>query len=362
MKKIMKLLGLLFLLLIIYGAYVTTTTGFFRSIENSYSGDMVSITIPGAEDFAIAREAGFLIISSDDRAARRDGKETVNGLYYMDLENESYEPELIRAPNDVSLFPHGISMIPIDSNTFRLLVVNHVTSGSEAVSSMDPNTKHSIEEYVLRDKELRFVKTHADELIRSPNDVVAIDESRFYFTNDHGSKTTLGLAAEDYLGFRRSDVIYFDGSKYHIVDTGIAYANGINYDASKDILYVASPRDFLVKTYHVLEDGTLDFQTDIDCGTGVDNIELDPAGKLWIGCHPNLLSFTSYAGGGSEFAPSEIITINYNNKDSYEVRSVFESDGSDMSAATTAIPYEGKVFVGNVMDGHFIILDQHSLK
>ena len=32
-----------------------------------------------------------------------------------------------------------------------------------------------------------------------------------------------------------------------------------------------------------------------------------------------------------------------------------------MSAATTAIPYEGKVYVGNVMDDHFIILNQAEL-
>jgi len=93
----------------------------------------------------------------------------------------------------------------------------------------------------------------------------------------------------------------------------------------------------------------------------VDNIELDENGKLWIGSHPKLLSFTSYAAGGSEIAPSEIVTIAYHSQDQYEVESIYENDGSHMSASTVAIPYQGKVYVGNVMDDHFIVLDQSAM-
>lgn len=347
----------------LYALYTCVTTGFFRSIDNTYEGAVRSIDIPGAEDFAISRTDGFLIISSDDRAGRRDGKETVNGLYFMDLNDAEAQPRLMRAQPDVPLFPHGISMIQLDSNTYRLLVINHITSGSEAVSSMDPNTVHSIEEYRLsRDGQLTHIKTHKDDLIFSPNDVVAVGPERFYYTNDHGSRTKLGLMLEDFLGFKRSNVGYFNGRDCKIVAEDIAYANGINIDPNKNVIYVASPRGMLVKVYNLKSDGDLDHVVDIDCNSGVDNIELDEDGLVWIGSHPNLLVSSSYFEGGSEHSPSEIITIDYKSEDDYEVSSIFESDGSDMSASTVAIPYQNKVYVGNVMDDHFIVLDRSKLK
>ena len=363
MKRVFKVFLILIVLLVLYALYICSTTGFFRSISNSYTGDITSVNIPGAEDFAISRTHGFLIISSDDRAGRRDGKETVNGLYFLDLHDPKARPRLMRAKTDVPLFPHGIAMYQLDSNTYRLLVINHVTSGSEAVSSMDPNTVHSIEEYrVSRDGELSHVKTYKDELIFSPNDVVAVGPDRFYFTNDHGSKTKLGLMLEDFLGFKRSNVVYYDGNEYKIVDSDIAYANGINVDFEKNTMYVASPRGMLVKVYNINRDGSLDFQVDIDCDSGVDNIELDDNGLVWIGSHPKLLASSIYFEGGTPHSPSEIITIDYKGKENYTVTSVFESDGTDMSASTVAIPYERKVYVGNVMDDHFIILDQDRLR
>ena len=360
MKKLLRLLGVVFLILIVFVIYVISSTGFFRSIENSYSGAITQIEIPGAEDFAIDREDGFMIISSADRAGRRDGKATLNGLYYMDLNDGQQNPQALLTGATDQLYPHGISLLRLDSNTHRLLVINHLTLATSS-DDAEEQTTHQIDEYILRDQELNHVKTYTSELMISPNDVVAIDEHRFYYTNDHGSLTALGLFAEDYLGLRRSHVAYYNGADYRIVAEDIAYANGINYDQGRKLLYVSSPRDFLVKVYHVNEEGKLNFQTDVDCNSGVDNIELDADSKLWIGSHPKLLSFSAYAGGGLSIAPSEIITIDYQSKDQYTVESLYESDGSEMSASTVAIPYRDKVYLGNVMDDHFIVLDHSKM-
>jgi len=361
MKNILKALGIMLLLLIAFVLYITATTGFYRSIDNTYTGAIQSVDIAGAEDFAIDRAAGFLIISSDDRAARRDGDQVPGALYFMGLDTASSGPIRLEIDKEIELYPHGISMIRIDSHTHRLLVVNHVSSSDAAVSALDPAAVHSIEEFILRDTALIYVESHIDAAIFSPNDVVAVDETAFYYTNDHGSKTALGLQLEDFVGLKRSNVGYYDGSTYTIVAEEIAYANGINYDSERSLLYVASPRGFHVKVYEVKPDGRLDHQANLPCHSGVDNIELDASGRLWIGCHPKLLSFTLYAEGQSEYAPSELLVIDYNTEQDYRVRSVYVSDGHDMSGATTAVPYKDKVYVGNVMDDHFIILDKSAL-
>ena len=151
---------------------------------------------------------------------------------------------------------------------------------------------------------------------------------------------------------------YYDGSDFKIVADGIAYANGINIDFERNLLYVAASRSFLVHVFNIQDNAELEEVESIDCGTGVDNIELDPDHNLWIGCHPSLMAFASYAQGKLEIAPSEIIKIKYTGTGDYEVESLYVNDGSEMSGCSVASPYQDRIFVGNVMDNHFLVLKQ----
>ena len=47
-----------------------------------------------------------------------------------------------------------------------------------------------------------------------PNDLVIVDENRFYFTNDHRYTKGFGKLVEEYAGLAISNVVYFDGSDY----------------------------------------------------------------------------------------------------------------------------------------------------
>jgi arylesterase/paraoxonase len=187
-----------------------------------------------------------------------------------------------------------------------------------------------------------------------------LDENTFYFTNDHKYKDGIQRLAEDYLGLSVSNVIYFDGTNYTEVADGIAYANGINFDTKRNLVFVASPRKFLVKVFQKNEDGTLIFVEDINCKTGVDNIEFDENNDLWIGAHPNLLHFAAYAKGDKETSPSEIIKIKYLKKGTYSIEQIYMEDGTNMSASTVAAPFNNLILTGNVMDNHFLILKRTS--
>lgn len=345
MKKIA--LGTLFFLIAIisFVFYTFYSTGFFREIENSFSGSMEKrIQISGVEDMQISYEDDFMLLSSDDRASRRDGSAKQGHLYYIDLTNTSFEPIQLTTDLAIPFFPHGISMIQGSTQGYKVFVVNHVGG------------THSIEVFNLYMDSLIHIQTLKDASMISPNDIVAMDEERFYFTNDHGFTKGLGKLGEEYLGWAVSNVVYFDGKTYREVADGIAYANGINFDSKRNKLFVASPRDFLVKVFDRKNNGDLDFVENIDCETGVDNIEFSPDGKIWIGCHPSLLTFTTYAQGNEQIAPSEIITIDYRNTGDYSKEIVFIDDGNNMSASTVAVRFNDYIFVGNVMDDHFLIL------
>lgn len=345
MKKwFILLISILFPLILVLG-YILNNTGIFRNLElrNTFSSYQ-TINLPGAEDIAISNDRSFLIISSDDRAARRDGNPKQGGLYLLRLNSSQQEPILLTQNFNRPFYPHGISLLAIDSAVYRIWAINHV----------DDN--HSIEVFDLIGDSLIFKEQLIDDLIVSPNDLVAIGPNSFYLTNDHKYVKGFPRFLEDYLALRQSNVIYFDGINYKQVARNIAYANGINYDPFRKLMFVASPRDFLVKVYYKNVDGALDFIEDIDTGTGVDNIEFDPFGKLWIGCHPKLLTFASYAKGKRPITPSEIITIDYRGKKDYAIESIFVDDGSLVAGSTIAIPVDDRLYVGNVMDSKLLVL------
>jgi len=122
MKLLKRILyGFLILLgvTMIFVLYVMSTTGFFRSIEGDFSDKLISkIEIPGAEDIVIDAAGTFLIVSSDDRAAHRDGKSASCGLYYYDL--NTHQHRLLIDGLQGRFHPHGIDMYQLDSNTFRI--------------------------------------------------------------------------------------------------------------------------------------------------------------------------------------------------------------------------------------------------
>jgi len=337
---------MILLVLSIAVAKTLFSTGFFREIYPGFEGRIVEeIQLPGVEDIAICRADSFLILSMDDRAARRDGNAHQGGLYKIDL-RKPIEPVLISGNFDQTLYPHGISLLKTDSGQYQLLVINHVQG------------KHTVEKFALFGDSLVHKESISDPALISPNDLVAIDENHFYVTNDHKYRSGMNRFFEDYLGLAISNVVYFDNGGFSEVADGIAYANGINYDVDRNLMFVASPRGFRVKVYSKQSDGNLEFIEDIRTRTGVDNIEFDEDGKLWIGCHPNLMKFARYATGKTPESPSEIITIDYRGEDDYEVKSVFVDDGSIVSASTVAVPFGNLVFIGNVMDESVVVWEK----
>ena len=344
MKKFFIGYGLVLLLLAIFVLNTFYSTGFFREVHTRIDGQTSSYGIYGAEDLAISREDSFLIISSDDRAARFHGRKRKGALYKLDLTDPIAKPVKLTTNLDFTFLPHGISMLKTDASSYKIWAINHT------------HEYHSVEVFKLLGDSLFHLETIKDDALISPNDLVAIDENLFYITNDHQYRTGIKRMAEDYLGLALSDVLFYDGDTFTQVADGIAYANGINYHSKMNKLFVASPRGFLVKVFEPdVNSGKLDFIEDIDTDTGVDNIEFDTQGRLGIGSHPNLMHFTSYAMGKVEYSPSEVIIIDYQSKSSYSIESVFEDTGENISASTVAIPFNGKVYIGNVMDVKLLV-------
>lgn len=344
MKKAILLISLALLSL---GGYILYSTGFFRSIDSEHPRKVVAkIPIAGAEDIVVSPTDGFALISATERKVYPPKEPEEGALYYLDLMHEILQPINLTQSLELSIAPHGIDMLKIAEQTFLILAVNHA------------NNTHTIEQFILEGTSLSHQRTYKHPSMIQPNDVVILSTDEFYFTNDHGYTKGLGKLIEEYSGIGMSNVIRVKKSRFEEVAQGIAYANGIAYNPQKQLVYVASPRGFAVLVYARNEKGGLNYIKSIPAGTGVDNLTLDTAGKIWIGAHPNLLRFKAYAQGKYAFSPSEIVVIGPDSKGEPVTQSWWVDNGEIMSGATVAVPYKEWVLVGNVMDKHFVILQR----
>jgi len=96
--------------------------------------------------------------------------------------------------------------------------------------------------------------------------------------------------------------------------------------------------------------GKLTPRDKIDLATGVDNIELDSEGGLWIGAHPKLLTYVQHARDPSKLSPSQILHLNPTTAGGYDIKEVYLNNGEEISAASVAAVYKNRMLIGAVFD------------
>jgi arylesterase/paraoxonase len=344
MKFIPKVLLFLLLVLVLILLRTLYYGGIFRKLTYTNSGKLEIITgMVGAEDITIDHETGLAIVSSCDRRKVASGNPVKGAIYLLDFKNSpATYIDMTQTFDQKDFRPHGISLFidPVDSSKW-VFVVNHRSSG------------HSIEIFKYSDSTLTHSETIKHELIQRPNDVVATGKRSFYFTNDHDKNDGTKATIEDLLLIGTGSVGYFDGQDAKLLDTGIRYANGITIDEVRKKLLIASPTDGNIYLYNL--NPFTKIQT-LKCNTGVDNLEWDADGNLWVGAHPKLLKFLKHSKDKKNLSPSHIIKINFDNPEKPQISDFYVSDGAQFSGSTVAAVYQNTVLIGSVFEDGVLVL------
>ncbi len=311
----------------------------------------------GPEDIQLA--GPYAIVSADDRRATSAAVaagEAVNpafgGIYVMDMRLP--RPDALRMTHDgpADFHPHGLSIWKLDDHKYRLFLINHPVAGGHTVELFDWD--------VTQGMTMTHVETITDPHMLSPNDLVATGPRQFYFTNDSGSETDLGRMLEPLLRLSRAQVGYYDGAAARFVIEGLKMANGINISRDGSTLYVAELMAGTMNFYDIdLETMDVTFKDHVAINTGIDNIDVDEDGNLWIGAHPKLLAFVSYATDESKLAPTHVMKFTLDHEDGQggRIDEVMLTDGSDISASTVAVKFGNRIAIGSVMDAHALICE-----
>jgi arylesterase/paraoxonase len=316
------------------------SAGQFKTIDPHFSGSCTVVPeILGAEDITIHPRTGVAYVSAADRRSLLAGGKSRGGIYAYDLKAESPRLRNLTPAADPDFHPHGISLYPGDDGRDVLYVVNHAGG------------RHTIEIYDLVGGGLSHRGTLSDPLLVSPNDVVAVGRDRLYVTNDHANAAGFARQLEDYLRLSISTVVYYNGERFVEAASGIRYPNGINVSGDGETLFVASTTGGTVFVFDIdAASGGLEKRGAIEIGTGVDNIEVDREGDLWIGAHPKLLTFVQHTADASRLAPSQVIRVGGPGTDSPQVEEVLLSLGEDLSGSSVAAVQGDRLLVGSVMD------------
>jgi arylesterase/paraoxonase len=316
------------------------SAGQFKTLEPHFAGSCTVVPgVSGAEDITVHPRTGVAYISAADRRSILAGGHGRGGIYAYDLKADSPQLRNLTPAADQDFHPHGLSLFLGDDGRDVLYVINHAGG------------RHTIEVYDLVGAELSHRGTLSDPLLVSPNDLVAVGLDQLYVTNDHANAAGFARQLEDYLQRSISTVVYFDGERFIEAASGIRYPNGVNVSGDGETLYVASTTGGSVFVFGIdPESGLLDERGTIEIGTGVDNIEVDQEGNLWIGAHPKLLTFVQHTGDASRIAPSQVIRVGAPGTSAPLVEEVLLSLGEDLSGSSVASVHGDRLLVGSVMD------------
>jgi arylesterase/paraoxonase len=343
------IITVLILVLVLAGLGLKTfyDAGEFKEITPHFDGQVQTVGgVLSSEDITIHPPTAMAFISSDDRRAHWSGKRQARQGAILGLDLNSDVPKLVNLTVDFphQLNPHGIGWWAAPNGDLTLLVVNHRADG------------HFVEIFDYRGGRLIHRQSVSGELMHSPNDVIPVGPAAFYVTNDHGNSSELGRMAEEYLQLARSYVLYYDGKNFRKVDEGLAYANGINISADGRTVYVAATVGQKIYVYdRDLNTGDLTLRDTIEAGTGVDNIELDHRGDLWIGCHPKLLTFVKYSKDPDALSPSQVIKVAQKSPGQYDVKEIYLDNGRPLSGSSVAAVFKDKLLIGSVFDERFLL-------
>jgi arylesterase / paraoxonase len=343
MGRILRILGIGFVVLILVGGVLLyrafNTAGYFATVASSFAGKCEAVQgAIGAEDIELDRATGNLFISSQDRRTVRQG-----GIYLAKIEHPEIAPRWITAPLAMPLHPHGLSLFADAAGRKTLAVINHPGKGADQILLFDVTDSADGATLTLR-------RTVEDPLLRNLNDVTLVSHEAFYATNDHGSETAFGEQLENWLMLPRSTVTYYDGTAAAIAATGFNYANGINRNADASEIYVAETTGRNLSTFRRnATTGALAHIHDLFIPMGLDNIDVDAEGNLWVGAHPRLLDFVAHAQDAAKRSPSAVVKVTPAG-DASTFETIYVNTGEEISGSSVAVRHEGRLVIGSVFE------------
>ncbi|MEM7037440.1 MAG: hypothetical protein AAF570_10705 [Bacteroidota bacterium] len=291
---------------------------------------------PGPEDMVLddSQSSPRLLISC---AERRDERPDFAGIVAFGLEDGQIDTlKRVGEPGGLVFHPHGIDFAMVDGKPM-LYVISH---------NMKIND-HTIVQYEVGEKELKWVRSVRSREFTSPNAVSITKDGNFYVSNDRRNGKGWG---EAFWRKKVATVVYCTAEgECNVAATKVAFGNGIvNRDGH---VYQASTTGNVVYRYKVDRHRLTDREV-IAKVTGPDNLRFSKNGIL-VACHVRGVAFLRHFNNPKNLSP----TVVYEIPKGGEPRCIYSDDGSNISAGATGLIYKNKLYVNQVMENWIVVVD-----
>jgi len=275
--------------------------------------------------------------------SRRKTEKDISEIFVYDINAQTTNPVKRIEPSDLCFNPHGIDLVNVHDSLI-LLVVSHCSA----------NKTNSIVRYYWQNNTLFFLEKITDPAFTSPNAVSGFSDGSFLVSNDANKQ---GNIFEILFKQKKAKVIYWKNGTATFADAKVCYGNGILVNGST--IYQASTMPGDVYQYS-FSNGKLTNKTTIAKVKGADNIRID-GNNLVVAGHLKFGKFLKHMKNTNKKSPTAIFTIN---KESLEKNLIYYNSGEVISAASTGLIYNHKLYIAQVFD-NFILevnLDCHPKK
>lgn len=321
--------------------------GVFASAGQAhFAGRCVAVSgIVGAEDIAIDRPDHIAFLSAADRR-RPSGRD---GLYAMNLDGPAHLVRLSGTPAD--FHPGGISLYRTPDGEVTLMAIDRHGDGRFGIDIFAVTVAGGAAKLAMRAAVTGGLLVH-------PNDIAAVSPNAFYVTNDSTVENPALRTLSDYALLRRADVVYFNGMMFREVARGLNFANGIQVSPDGSHVYVAATLGRTLYTY-VREpfSGALTQVDSLSIASGLDNIDIDGKGNLWVAGHPSLLAQNAYRDDPSKPSASQIFKVTVDNGVPASAAPVYVDNGGQIGDASVGAIIGKRLLIGSPLDDK--ILDCH---
>jgi hypothetical protein len=319
--------------------------GFFSSPlpEYTYPLDCYCVDVAdGPEDFVLDEWSGTprLLVSSHERR----GPAPSGDIYYFNLAT-GYSSLLKRIGEPESLLafkPHGMDILRMEEKTWLYVILHDPYNRSKS-------DENAIGIYEVTDNHLKFKELLEDEIhLWSPNDLSVLPGGEIYATNDKRGKLDV------YLKMETSEIVYYnpEEKQWSVVASDLSYANGILARDSR--VFVSATRSDNLMEYPRNDDGTLGDGRKILDVKGPDNI-MPFKNRLLLVAHFDDIAFLKHQNDKEEHSPSVVFLVDPDaGPDEAEpgknMKAIYVDDGSQISAASTAFIWKGKLYISQVFN------------
>ncbi|MDO9265338.1 MAG: hypothetical protein Q7U02_15315 [Desulfosalsimonadaceae bacterium] len=296
---------------------------------------------PGPEDFVLDLRHGAprILVSSHDRR----NPETSGGIFYLNLDTEATgEMKRVGEPATLTAFkPHGMD-IRQSGEEVLLYVILHDPAGRMK------SHENAIVVYLVEGSCLHFRYLLEDAAhLWSPNDLSVLPGGEIYVTNDRRNDLDMYFKRES------SEIVYYqpETRTWSTVADKLAFANGIYAETDRVFVTETLGEGFLM--FPRLPDGRLGPKDIIARMKGGDNI-MKYGDYFLTTAHYDDLAFMKHKKNPENQSPSVVFRVR---PEFYSKEAMYVNNGEMISAASTAMVFNNKIYISQVFDPYIVVCD-----